>query len=292
MTPSNDTPAAPVGSQEFRYFKDADGRFWRVPTNGRLGHRWDGTRWVSATVNLKIINIRWRQDGTIETDAHGTPLAEKLEPAPAQFSRALRGKLFGWVGKTPEEQAALDAANAETPAPAAGVPAHKRVFEYDGAFRCLDCGAEWGALPGHPVMPERCDRKPADQPPSEGASPRVDAAFARFIRDHDREALKATMLELACELADEKRGRESARVTFNEDLRVMKEFADRKESESAGLREALTVARDAFTSITEIRWGHDGDCGARVMAECGIDAINDALDDGHEALAGKEAAGE
>ena len=28
--------------------------------------------------------------------------------------------------------------------------AHKRVHEYDGAHKCLDCGAQWGALPGHP----------------------------------------------------------------------------------------------------------------------------------------------
>ena len=31
-----------------------------------------------------------------------------------------------------------------------------RVFEYDGAFQCLNCHAEWGALPGHPVMPAVC----------------------------------------------------------------------------------------------------------------------------------------
>jgi hypothetical protein len=31
-----------------------------------------------------------------------------------------------------------------------------RVFEYDGAFQCRDCHAEWGALPGHPIMPTVC----------------------------------------------------------------------------------------------------------------------------------------
>ena len=34
--------------------------------------------------------------------------------------------------------------------------AHKRVHEYDGAHKCLDCGAQWGALPGHPKEPEHC----------------------------------------------------------------------------------------------------------------------------------------
>lgn len=33
---------------------------------------------------------------------------------------------------------------------------HARVFEYDGAFQCLYCHGEWGALPGKPVMPALC----------------------------------------------------------------------------------------------------------------------------------------
>lgn len=36
---------------------------------------------------------------------------------------------------------------------------HKRVCEYDGSFKCLDCGAGWGALPGHPTMPDICDTR-------------------------------------------------------------------------------------------------------------------------------------
>ena len=30
---------------------------------------------------------------------------------------------------------------------------HKRVFEYDGAFKCLDCNSGWGALSGAPRTP-------------------------------------------------------------------------------------------------------------------------------------------
>lgn len=41
---------------------------------------------------------------------------------------------------------------------------HKRVFEYDSAFRCLDCGSEWGALPGKPLEPATCQREPTPQP--------------------------------------------------------------------------------------------------------------------------------
>jgi len=34
---------------------------------------------------------------------------------------------------------------------------HKKVAEYDGAYKCLDCQRSWGALPGHPVMPTFCE---------------------------------------------------------------------------------------------------------------------------------------
>lgn len=33
---------------------------------------------------------------------------------------------------------------------------HEKVFEYDGAFRCLRCHSAWGALPGKPKMPDLC----------------------------------------------------------------------------------------------------------------------------------------
>lgn len=41
---------------------------------------------------------------------------------------------------------------------------HQRVVEYDGAFRCLDCGAMWGAVPGRPTEPETCQRAPTPSP--------------------------------------------------------------------------------------------------------------------------------
>lgn len=42
---------------------------------------------------------------------------------------------------------------------------HRNVNEYDGAYKCLDCQAQWGEIPGHPEMPDEC--KP---PPSEPAA--------------------------------------------------------------------------------------------------------------------------
>lgn len=38
------------------------------------------------------------------------------------------------------------------------IKAHKNVFEYDGSFKCLDCGKRWGAYPGVPKKePKECD---------------------------------------------------------------------------------------------------------------------------------------
>lgn len=57
---------------------------------------------------------------------------------------------------------------------------HKRVWEYDGAYRCLDCKAQWGALTGHPTMPELCKSEPihADKPSDEAL-----AGFLRAVTD-------------------------------------------------------------------------------------------------------------
>lgn len=49
----------------------------------------------------------------------------------------------------------LKEAEANPPPPRDDGP-HKRVFEYDGAFQCLDCRNQWGALPGKPSMVHQC----------------------------------------------------------------------------------------------------------------------------------------
>lgn len=33
---------------------------------------------------------------------------------------------------------------------------HRRMWEYDGAYKCLDCQAKWGVLDGQPSMPLIC----------------------------------------------------------------------------------------------------------------------------------------
>lgn len=37
------------------------------------------------------------------------------------------------------------------------LPPHERVWEYDGAFKCFACQKSWGALPGRPKMPVKCE---------------------------------------------------------------------------------------------------------------------------------------
>lgn len=37
---------------------------------------------------------------------------------------------------------------------------HPQVFEYDGSFKCIKCQCSWGALPGKPEMPDKCELSP------------------------------------------------------------------------------------------------------------------------------------
>ena len=54
---------------------------------------------------------------------------------------------------------------------------HARVFEYDGAYKCMECQAQWGALTGKPQMPERCESTEQQSPPE--ASEHYEAAVDR-----------------------------------------------------------------------------------------------------------------
>ena len=56
--------------------------------------------------------------------------------------------------------------------------AHQRVHEYDGAHECLDCGAQWGALPGNPKEPEHCAAPAKNGSVPEGFSSLAEATLA------------------------------------------------------------------------------------------------------------------
>ena len=68
-----------------------------------------------------------------------------------------------WVrGEMGLDRAPAPAEGAGLPAEAPGggmiapVGPHKRVFEYDGSYKCLDCKGKWGAFDGRPSMPLAC----------------------------------------------------------------------------------------------------------------------------------------
>ncbi len=73
-----------------------------------------------------------------------------------------------------------DTANQEdtkSPAPRREKPIH-RLWEYDGAFSCLDCGAKWGALTNAPeAPPDLCIKKNAPAPQSIAVPPSPSLGF-------------------------------------------------------------------------------------------------------------------
>lgn len=60
---------------------------------------------------------------------------------------------------------------APTSSAPSAAPVHRPV-EYDGAYKCIDCGAMWGALPGHPNEPKTCNV----------AAPAVEAPHMPFVK--------------------------------------------------------------------------------------------------------------
>ena len=67
---------------------------------------------------------------------------------------------------------------------------HARVWQYDGAYKCLDCQAQWGALPGHPKMPENCVYT-TEAPPRPARLHADTFPFPREVEHWRERALKA-----------------------------------------------------------------------------------------------------
>lgn len=62
---------------------------------------------------------------------------------------------------------------------------HNRVFNYDGAIHCYDCGVWWGVLPGNPVMPEQCYGLPFDRRTDPVADDPMRAVLTELLRLRD-----------------------------------------------------------------------------------------------------------
>jgi NTP pyrophosphatase (non-canonical NTP hydrolase) len=70
---------------------------------------------------------------------------------------------------------------APIPAPASK-PVHNRVYEYDGAFWCVHCDRQWGALPGSPTEPPTCSPAPASEQTEQGKGCGVCAKVREITR--------------------------------------------------------------------------------------------------------------
>jgi hypothetical protein len=76
---------------------------------------------------------------------------------------------------------------------------HLQVAHYDGAYFCLSCGAEWGALPNNPPMPVNC--KSAEVIGSEGRIVEVVYRYIDTLNDPVDE--KEWLMALVCNLASD-----------------------------------------------------------------------------------------
>lgn len=74
---------APEQGPEFRYFTDEDGSRWKMPTDNSRGFYWSRSLggWIDQPTNLSGILRDVKRDGTIETDANGTPLPCPSSPS-------------------------------------------------------------------------------------------------------------------------------------------------------------------------------------------------------------------
>lgn len=62
---------------------------------------------------------------------------------------------------------------------------HPDVQEYDGAYRCRVCHAEWGALPGNPTEPERCQAGAQEAEPLSDVTNAKECPICGHTNDHD-----------------------------------------------------------------------------------------------------------
>lgn len=82
-----------------------------------------------------------------------------------------------------------------------------------------------------------------------------------------------TDAELIAELRAEVAAERAARRDEESWWKEKHDYEARATKAEAALAEAL----DAFERITKIRWGWDGDCGAKSIAENAIDDVEDAI---------------
>lgn len=177
-------------------------------------------------------------------------------------------------------------------------PTHKRVFDYDGSFRCLDCGAQWGALPGNPVEPTECVILSA-QP-----TLRTDLFFSMLLHTNpsavpeDEEPLhlfcggfESKLAQKEAELGAERTAREQDNNwSANENSQLGEELANAKQR-LAAVEVALAICKQAIAEMNHAHfkpnWFTKGEQGACAQFILWRDKATEAL----AALAGKKKGG-
>lgn len=87
-------------TEQYRYFKDADGTRWKMPANGDPGWISIGNGWKSAISVIYCSHpINLSDDGTVETDVHGEPIKNDI-PAGDEVAqlRAIFPKILAALG--------------------------------------------------------------------------------------------------------------------------------------------------------------------------------------------------
>jgi len=123
----------------------------------------------------------------------------------------------------------------------AGLPPspHKRVAHYDGAFKCLDCGSSWGALPGNPVEQLECKASSElSETPETDANSYPPATFANAPA-----GTRVVNADLAKSL-------ERRALAAESDLAAVTGKLTTERTYSGSLADKLRVARVALESIS------------------------------------------
>lgn len=111
----------------------------------------------------------------------------------------------------------------------------------------------------------------------------VDKAWARVAANFEN-AMNLAMGQVA-ELVEKQIHLKNELAAAIDRENNAEQAAKQWEAACVALREALAECRNSFGAIQAIRWGWDGDCGAKTAADDGFDAAHTALEATHASAA-------
>jgi len=139
---------------------------------------------------------------------------------------------------------------------------HQRVWEYDGAFKCMDCKAQWGCLGGNPQIPATCEAGTPETPSAQRVGETLQEWIARcgpeaveavLKQEREKYGVSESLGETPCALSAAEFWNEWSQGMGGADVpavprRAVFEFAD---SFAADLREKLSTAERELQLIDE-----------------------------------------